>query len=53
MNITEFKKKEMNGELHPEPLLTVDKTRFVLFPIKHDDVSEQSLTAMHVTLSCI
>ena len=40
MSVTEFKKKEMNGELQPEPLLMEDKTRFVLFPIKHPDVSE-------------
>ena len=36
---TEFKVKEANGELLPEPLLTGDKSRFVLFPIKHSDVS--------------
>ena len=40
MNVSEFKKKEMNGELQPEPLLMEDKTRFVLFPIKHNDVSD-------------
>jgi hypothetical protein len=36
---TEHKLKEMNGELAPEPLLLADKTRFVLFPIKQNDVS--------------
>lgn len=36
--ISEFKKKELNGELLPEPLLVEDKSRFVLFPIKHPDV---------------
>lgn len=36
--MTEFKRKELNGELVPEPLLMEDKTRFVLFPIKHTDV---------------
>ena len=36
---TEFKLKEQRGELLPEPLLTPDQTRFVLFPIKHADVS--------------
>ena len=37
-NLSEFKQREMRGELAPEPLLTEDKTRFVLFPIKHHDV---------------
>ena len=36
--VSEFKKKELNGELKPEPLLIEDKGRFVLFPIKHADV---------------
>lgn len=36
--ISEFKRKENNGELLPEPLLMEDKSRFVLFPIKHNDV---------------
>ena len=41
MGVTEFKRKENDGELQPEPLLMEEhKTRFVLFPIKHDDVSE-------------
>jgi hypothetical protein len=39
-DMTEFKIKEKNGELAPEPLLTEDKSRFVLFPIKHNDVSQ-------------
>lgn len=37
--ISEFKKKELRGELKPEPLLAEDKSRFVLFPIKNTDVS--------------
>ena len=37
--VSEFKIKEANGELLPEPLLVEDKSRFVLFPIKHTDVS--------------
>jgi hypothetical protein len=36
--ISEFKMLEMSGKLAPEPLLTADKARFVLFPIKHADV---------------
>ncbi len=36
---TPFKKLELEGKLLPEPLLTADKSRFVLFPIKHTDVS--------------
>jgi hypothetical protein len=35
--VTEFRKKELRGEIY-EPLLAEDKHRFVLFPIKHDDV---------------
>ena len=37
--VSEFKIKEANGELLPEPLLVEDKSRFVLFPIQHTDVS--------------
>jgi hypothetical protein len=37
--ISDFKHKENRGELLPEPLLMEDKSRFVLFPIKHTDVS--------------
>ena len=36
--MTDFKKLELAGKLLPEPLLIVDKSRFVLFPIKHHDV---------------
>lgn len=36
--MTEFKLKEFNGELLEEPLLVPDKSRFVLFPIKHTDI---------------
>lgn len=37
--ISAFKVRENNGEMLPEPLLVEDKSRFVLFPIKHPDVS--------------
>lgn len=37
--ISDFKRMEIEGKLNPEPLLAEDKTRFVLFPIKHTDVS--------------
>eukprot|EP00598_Pedospumella_elongata_P000405 CAMPEP_0184974140 /NCGR_PEP_ID=MMETSP1098-20130426/5684_1 /TAXON_ID=89044 /ORGANISM="Spumella elongata, Strain CCAP 955/1" /LENGTH=371 /DNA_ID=CAMNT_0027496669 /DNA_START=41 /DNA_END=1156 /DNA_ORIENTATION=+ len=36
--MTEFKKLEIAGKLLPEPLLIPDKSRFVLFPIKHHDI---------------
>ncbi len=36
--VSEYKTKELKGELLPEPLLLEDKSRFVLFPIKHTDV---------------
>jgi hypothetical protein len=38
IKMSEFKKRENNGELLPEPLLVEDKSRFVLFPIKYQDV---------------
>jgi hypothetical protein len=37
--VTEFRKLELSGQLEVEPLLKADKSRFVLFPIQHDDVS--------------
>lgn len=39
VNITEYRLKEAAGQLLPEPLLISDSSRFVLFPIKHADVS--------------
>lgn len=36
--VSEYRRRELNGELLPEPLLAEDKSRFVLFPIKHTDV---------------
>lgn len=30
---------EMSGELKPEPILTENPGRFVLFPIQHSEVS--------------
>ena len=38
--ISEYKKKELAGELRPEPILTESENRFVLFPIQHQDVWE-------------
>ena len=38
-SVTEVRKLEMQGLLEPEPLLKEDKSRFVLFPIQHSDVS--------------
>ena len=38
-DISDFRVKEAAGELFPEPLLVPDSSRFVLFPIKHSDVS--------------
>jgi hypothetical protein len=37
--VSEYKQKELNGELLPEPLLVENKKRFVMFPILHRDVS--------------
>ncbi len=36
--MSEFKKKEMAGELKPEPILIENPGRFVLFPIQHNDI---------------
>lgn len=43
LEISPFKRKELNGEFQPEPLLLEDKSRFVLFPIKHQDVRQSHL----------
>ncbi len=40
LEVTEFKKRELDGSLKPEPILNGDKSRFVLFPIQHTDVSK-------------
>jgi hypothetical protein len=37
--MTEHRRKEASGEMEPEPMLIAEKSRFVLFPIKHTDVS--------------
>lgn len=37
--MSEYRRRELDGEMLPEPLLVEDKSRFVLFPIKHPDVS--------------
>ena len=37
---TEFRIMELEGNMIPEPLLKEDKSRFVLFPIKHNDIWE-------------
>lgn len=36
--MSDFKKMEIRGELLPEPMLMEDKGRFVVFPIKHNDI---------------
>lgn len=35
---SEFRLKELMGELEPEPLLTPNKNRFVLFPIQYSSI---------------
>ena len=37
-NLSEFKRRELNGELKEEPILKENPSRFVLFPIRNDDV---------------
>ena len=39
MEVSEYKVRELKGEL-PEPILTPNPQRFVLFPIQHNDVWE-------------
>ena len=51
--VTDFKKLELRGELKPEPLLTEDKQRFVLFPIKHTDVRKPCLILPQLSLGLI
>ncbi|GMF17096.1 unnamed protein product [Phytophthora fragariaefolia] len=36
----EYKRKELSGELQPEPFLVENPNRFVLFPIQEHDVWE-------------
>ena len=38
--ISEARKLEIDGKMKPEPLLNEDKSRFVLFPIKDNDIWE-------------
>jgi ribonucleoside-diphosphate reductase subunit M2 len=38
--ITKFRQMEIEGNMKNEPLLLQDKSRFVLFPIKYDDIWE-------------
>ncbi|KAF0682730.1 Aste57867_25181 [Aphanomyces stellatus] len=40
VEMTEYKLRELNGELQPEPFLAENPNRFVLFPIQHADVWE-------------
>ena len=39
VNPSDFKLRELSGELLPEPILIPNKQRFVLLPIQHNDVS--------------
>ncbi|KAE9007080.1 hypothetical protein PR003_g18066, partial [Phytophthora rubi] len=38
LEMSEYKLKEVNGELQPEPFLVENPNRFVLFPIQEHDV---------------
>lgn len=39
LKVSEMRRKEMEGKLKPEPLLTENPGRFVLFPIQDNEVS--------------
>jgi len=43
VQVTEFRQLEKTGQLEVEPLLKEDKSRFVLFPIQHKDVSLKNI----------
>lgn len=47
--MSEHRRAEMNGEHIPEPILKENPSRFVLFPIQHQDVSAD--TKSHNRLS--
>jgi len=47
--VSDFRKKELAGEI-VEPLLAADPSRFVLFPIKHHDVSTLFFKSSIITL---
>lgn len=42
MVVSDMRRKEMDGSLKPEPLLTENPGRFVLFPIQDNEVSPES-----------
>ena len=42
---SEFRKRELAGELKPEMLLTENPKRFVIFPIQHNDVRSRARLA--------
>lgn len=46
IEITEHKRKELNGELLEEPLLIENKSRFALFPIMYSDIWDRYKTAL-------
>lgn len=52
LKITEMRRKEMEGELKPEPLLTENPGRFVLFPIQDNEVSLLLMEKSFTTNSC-
>lgn len=50
---TAHKQAEDAGELAPEPLLTVNPHRFVLFPIQDSEVSLSDASGRHYQPSCL
>ncbi len=40
LKVSEFKRRELDGQLLPEPMLAENPNRFVLFPIKHQAMWE-------------
>ena len=50
---TEHKLKEERGELAPEPLLVTNPHRFVIFPIKDNDVSSFRIPCKYSNIAAI
>lgn len=43
LEVSEMRRKEIEGTLKPEPLLVENPGRFVLFPIQDNEVSQAAL----------
>lgn len=53
LEVSEMRKKEMDGTLKPEPLLVENPGRFVLFPIQDNEVSRRGKTFLKMFGYCM